>query len=86
MINYLIAFGDKPAPTFVGKLREICAHEGIDLKGLIVTTGPGCYNLAIRIPENENFVNQLTMALMPARWSTTQDAVPEGEFTDEVNR
>jgi len=50
--------------------------------------GPGCTNLAFEIfglkDDREKFANQLTMAFMPAKWSTTKDHIPEG-FTDQLS-
>jgi hypothetical protein len=83
LTKYLIAFGGKPMPEFLDSLRVIAASDGIDIKAAKCVPGPGCSNLAILIEENERFINMLTMALMPAQWTTTNDDMPEGTFVME---
>ncbi len=55
--------------------------------GIIWTGGKGCSNLAMDVigpdDEVERFANALTMALMPSKWCTTSDALPN-EDTCEV--
>lgn len=85
--NILIA-----SATFVpqDKWEGFCAAvrtavEGFGGKvvsGIIVAPGPGCNNYAFRINASdldviEDIANKITMALMPARWATTGDTVPE---------
>lgn len=86
IVNYLIAFGGRPknAEVFLKQLKEIAAGDGIDVRGAVLAPGPGCYNLAVRMEENEAFVSALTMALMPAKWCTTGDEVAEGVFEDRT--
>lgn len=83
MIKYLIAFGPKPKSGFLDNLRSVATEEGVDIKGAILMPGPGCWNLALLMEENEPFIRMLTLALMPAKWATTNDLIPEGEFTHQ---
>ena len=86
--GYLIAFGGKPRVGFLDSLTLVAGNDGVDIQGAVLTDGPGCANLAILLPEpNDNFVNQLTMALMPAKWESCTDArLVAGSFVDEVTR
>jgi len=77
-MKYLIAFGRRPMPTFLDHLVKIAAEDGVKIEGSILTTGPGCFNLALLMDENEAFINGLTMALMPAKWTTTEDHIEPG--------
>lgn len=77
------------AVTMFATIRE-CAKEG-GLKippGIMWTGGRGCTNLAMDVmgpdDEVERFANAITMALMPSKWCTTTDALPE-EDTCEVS-
>ena len=84
-MKYLVAFAGKPMPTFLPTIVDLAAKDGVEIKGAVLSPGPGCYNLAIIIDENARFMDALTMALMPARYSTTEDArLVEGEFKDWV--
>lgn len=72
MQSYLIAAGNKPHPNFLPHFINVAASEGVPLRAALIVEGPGCMNLAFTIDEpNEQFVNTLTMALMPAKWETT---------------
>jgi len=83
-MRVLIATGKK-ATNFPGLcecIRESAKEGGLEIpQGIYMVPGPGCGNLAMDIigPEDEaeRFVNALTMALMPAKWSTTSDELPE---------
>ena len=79
-----IAFGGRPQGQFLDTLRNICAREGIDLRAATLVEGPGCYNLGIMIESDDakNFVTQLTMALMPAKYEEldSDELLVEGEF------
>ena len=85
-MKYLVAFAGKPKPTFLPAIVELSKSDGVEIRGALLTTGPGCYNLAIELDEpNEGFIKALTMALMPARWCTTTDPrLKTGEFTSEL--
>jgi len=83
MEKYLIAFSGKPNDKFLDQLRIIAKDAGVDLRGAIVRPGPGCYNMGLLMESNERFVNTLALALMPAKWSTTADDIPEGVFVLE---
>lgn len=82
-MKYLVAFAGRPKPNFVAEVVRLAALDGVEILGALVVPGPGCYNLAYEVEgENERFANTLTMALMPAQWSTTADDVPRGHFTE----
>ena len=88
MQGYLIAFAGRPKDpsSFLDVIRQLSKNDGVDIQGAILTTGPGCYNLAILLEEpNERFAEALTMALMPARYSHTTDSrLKKGEFLTEM--
>lgn len=86
--KYLIATATKPKGD--DNFKELCGlirssaeeHELLKVTGGITwVPGPGCNNLAFEIEgdeaEAEKFVSALTMALMPAKWTTTSDEIPE---------
>ncbi len=64
-------------------IREAASEEGLTIPAFLFTTGPGCYNLAFEAvggnAEAERLANGLTMALMPARWTTfaANEKLPE---------
>jgi len=82
----LIAFAGKPMPTFLDAIVNLSKKDGVDIKGAILTYGPGCYNLAIELEEqNDRYAEALTMALMPAKYCTTEDPrLQTGKFINEV--
>jgi hypothetical protein len=85
----LIAFGGKPKDPaqFIDIVVSMARAEGISITGAILCPGPGCWNLALIIdhPDAENFTNQLTMALMPAKWEACDDPrLVEGQFITEA--
>jgi hypothetical protein len=84
-VNYLIAFGRKPNPGFLSTLVHLAKEEGVEIIGARMAPGPGCCNIGLRMEENEAFINALTVALMPAKWSCTVDVIEDGQFIDEVN-
>lgn len=91
MKGYLIAFGHIPRDParFLDAVVQMSANDGVTIVGAYLCGGPGCANLAIGLADDfadaENFVNQLTMALMPAKWeSTTDPLLVEGAFTAKV--
>mgnify|MGYP000151985262 CR=1 FL=1 len=88
-MNVLIAFGKRlPDPKlFLDKVVELAKDDGMPIGGAILTPGPGCWNLALAIDhaDAENFTNQLTMALMPAKWEVCHDPrLKVGEFLVEA--
>lgn len=83
-MKYLVAFGGKPGLAFLDLLVGIAKDEGVTVKGAVVKPGPGCYNLGLLLDQpNDKFVNALTMALMPAKWRTTEDHIEPGVFIME---
>lgn len=84
MHGYLIAFAGKPTnpATFLSTIVSLAAKDGVEIQGAILTTGPGCHNLAIGLAEpNDRFAEALTMALMPAKFCVTTDPrLQEGKF------
>lgn len=88
-MKVLIAFGKRPKdPTvFLDCVVSMAKAEGIPITGAILCPGPGCWNLALIVdhPDAENFTNQLTLALQPARWETCNDhRLVEGQFITET--
>ena len=55
-------------------------------QGILWTHGAGCTNLCYELvgdeTEAERFNNWLTMELMPARWCTTNDDLPDHDIND----
>lgn len=83
-MKYLIAFGKRPNPGFMATLVQLAANDGVAIRAMTIVPGPGCNNLAFELDgENEAFASALTMALMPAKWTTTEDPI-EG-FADHIN-
>jgi hypothetical protein len=84
MIKALIAFGKKPLnpATFLETLRYVAHDDGVTILGAVLCPGPGCTNLAfIADTDDVRFVEQLTMALMPAKYELTNDPeLIEGSF------
>lgn len=63
-------------------LRAEATNSGLSIeRGILWTAGPGCSNLAFKLTgdedESERFANQITMAMMPSKWTTTGDELPE---------
>lgn len=83
MAKYLIAFMGKPRVGFITTLVRAAASEGVHIQGAVGRPGPGCYNLGLLMPENELFINCLTLVLMPAKWTTTEDHIEPGVFVME---
>ena len=58
------------------------AAVGVRLVGAMWVKGPGCNNFAIELEgtecECEELATVLTMAMMPARWTTTSDNIAPG--------
>lgn len=88
-MNVLIAFGKRPKSptTFIDIVVSMAKADGVPITGAVLRPGPGCWNLALIVdhPDAENFTNQLTMALMPAKWEVCNDPMLKvGEFVTEV--
>lgn len=84
-MRVLIAFGKRPKDpaAFLDCVVSMAKAEGVLITGALLCPGPGCWNLALIVdhPDAENFTNQLTIALMPAKWETCHDPLlVEGEF------
>jgi len=63
-------------------LREWSTEANLKLvSGITWTEGPGCANLAMRLEGTEedwkSWADQVTMALMPSKWSNTRDIPSE---------
>lgn len=59
----------------------------LEIKGLTLMEGRGCWNYGIIVEgtDAENWINQVTNALQPAKWSLQSDndpGVEEGQFED----
>lgn len=70
----------KDVDAFFQKLHEIASDPcfGCVLLAGVYCTGSGCYNLGLDVTGEdeqkvEKYVNCLTMALMPARWSSVEN-------------
>lgn len=64
-------------------------EEGVNLVGGILwTRGPACSNLAFELQGDEEIIkklaNKITMALMPSRWTTTKDEIPEVDTWNNI--
>ena len=62
-------------------LKNAAQESNLNIeKGILWTKGPGCSNLAFELigndEEAENFAKQICMALMPSKWTTTNDELP----------
>lgn len=80
MKHILIASTKAPSRSTFAEFAAELVTAGIPmnahLAGVMVTDGPGCANICVRLhgPGTEQFANMLTMALMPARWTYTDGA------------
>ncbi len=86
--KYLIAFGKKPksGQGFLDMLVQMSKNDGIAITGAVLCPGPGCSNLALIVDndDHKNFVEQLTMILMPAKYENCDDPrLVEGQFLVE---
>ena len=88
--HILIATSGHPKPGGSDKFfSDVVAAAAKDFSIIITrgyyTHGPGCYNLALRCHGLEEDINafgrQLCMAMMPSKWGSTEDEIPEG-FND----
>jgi len=86
-MKYLIATATSPDSesgfnAICENIRGAAGEADISVVGGILwTPGPGCHNVAFELQGDESacerFVGQITMALMPSKWSTTGDNIPE---------
>jgi hypothetical protein len=67
-------------------MREAAEAEGLTIPSFLFVRGPGCFNMAFDAIGSdeaaERFANMATMALMPAKWSTTSDKLPDVDTLD----
>lgn len=68
---------------FDHSVRLLMADCNITVCKLGIVPGPGCANLALECcyeheEDFERAANQLTLCLMPGKWTTTIDAVIQG--------
>jgi len=75
--------------AYLEGIKEWAADSNVVIQGYVVTDGPGCCNHGIMLEgdNSEQFMNQLTMALMPSRWSAVADsdpAIEAGQFDMQV--
>jgi len=68
--------------VLLNMFRDFAKEQNVSIPpGILWTHGPGCSNLAMDVigedEAAESFANRLTMALMPSKWATTSDALPE---------
>lgn len=91
-MKLLIATATKPLSaenytSMCGQIRKSAAEGSLEIPGgIYFTNGPGCNNLAMELigddAEAERFADALTMALMPSKWSTTADMIPDEDICD----
>ena len=74
-------------------MRNAVAEGPCELLGYVVGYGRNCNNHGIMLSGNEadqeRFITQLTMALMPAKYSRADDddpAVNEGDFVNYLDQ
>lgn len=82
-----IATSKKPLDfdKFITQIKASAAEGNNEIKGYVIMPGNGCWNHGIIIEgdDAENFINAITMALMPAKWSIVSDndpGVTDGQF------
>lgn len=68
-------------------IRGVAKEKDLDVVGgILYTNGAGCANLAFEVEgdddEASRLANELTMAFMPARWTTTTDHIPSVDTFD----
>ena len=70
------------ARTIHNAIAAAVEDAGIKLVGATWVKGPGCNNFGIALEGAEaaceSLANYLTMAMMPARWTTTSDPIDAG--------
>lgn len=83
-INIAAAKSVKDVPAFFAAVREAMP----EITAGVIAEGYGCLNFGFIIEADdetaERLANQLTMALMPSRWSTCEGdpMLKPGEFYD----
>lgn len=72
---------------FLSLVRDMAQDKNVTINGYSITAGPNCANHGLAIDgindACEDFLDSLTMALMPARWSAVSDndsGVTAGQF------
>lgn len=92
-MRVLIATAMRPTPESFGpfceSLRVAAGERGLQIpEGILFTGGKnGAANLAFELVGGEEklmdeFARAVTMALMPARWTTTTDSLPKVDTLD----
>ncbi len=84
-MKVLIATSKGPGKNFDTLCQAIRAgalQEGVHIPdGILWTDGLGCTNLAMELIGNDedckSVADAITIALMPAKWCTTPDPLPE---------
>jgi hypothetical protein len=84
--NLLIATSKAPSranfASFVEAVRDAGKDDNVSVGPVALHDGPGCANLVLSVTgteeDFERYANGLTMAMMPARWTTTEDTIEEG--------
>lgn len=86
-MRILIATATRPkdetsAEIIFGTIRQAAKENGLEVPpGIIWTGGRGCSNMAFDVigpdDEAEKLANAITMALMPSKWCTTTDSLPD---------
>lgn len=86
-----VASSAAPKPENFKKFVDtVCSEQTpgkLEIKGLTLMEGSGCYNYGIIVEgdDAENWVNQFTMAMMPAKWNKVHEDDPgvrQGQFED----
>ena len=72
---------------FIAALKEEEEPGVLEVKGVVLTFGNCCWNYGIIVEGSgaENWVNRLTLCLMPAKWCRVADSDPAvvvGQFED----
>lgn len=81
----VIASSAAPKPEHWNEFVTDVVAAFPEIEGLTLLRGPGCWNYGV-VGLDESQLNDLTMALMPARWtnvSDDDDGVAIGEFADK---
>ncbi len=70
-------------------MRDSVADSPITIPpGIYWTSGRGCSNLAFDVigpdDEAEKFANAMTLAMMPSKWATTSDELPDEDTCDLI--
>jgi hypothetical protein len=89
-MKYCIATVQKPLSQehfskLVEMVKSSAAEGGNTLQGLVIVPGQGCWNWGVMLdgPDEERFMESLTLVLQPGKYSRAPDddpAVSEGVF------